>query len=144
MNSRSRGLFAGLALAVLFASTGCAEKRVTVKGKLLKNGQPMVVSDETYVTISFVPEGAGEVSGTATASSAKFDQKTGTYTASLKPGKYRTMVVVALPAKTEAKKASGLLKVSGPPKVNAPGKPARSEKVYELTKDQELDIEVPG
>jgi hypothetical protein len=27
--------------------------------------------------------------------------------------------------------------------VNAP-RPVRSEKVYELTKDQDLDIEVPG
>ena len=41
------------------------------------------------------------------------------------------MFVIALPAKKEGK-------------LNAPSPPVKSEKVYELTKDQELDIEVPA
>lgn len=130
MTSRPRGLFVGIALAALLACTGCGEKMVTVKGKLLRGGQPMVVSEDTYVTLSFMREGltAAEEGGST---SAKFDQKTGTYTIDLKPGKYRTMLVVALPAKKEGQ-------------LNAPQPPIRSDKVHDLTKDQELDIEVPG
>ena len=64
--------------------------------------------------------------------SAKFDQKSGTYTVELPAGSYRTMLVIALPAKKD-----------GGGKLNAPSRPVKSEKVYELTKDQELNIEVP-
>ena len=103
MTSRLRGLFVGFALDALLACTGCGEKVVTVKGKLLKGGQPLVVSEDTYVTISFVPETASEKEGGPSAQSARFDPKTGTYTVDLKPGKYRTMVIVALPTKEESK-----------------------------------------
>jgi hypothetical protein len=147
MTSRLRGLFLGIALAALLACTGCGEKVITVKGKVLKGGQPMVVSVDTYVTLSFVPEGAAAAEGTASAHSAKFDQKTGTYTVSLKPGKYRTMLVVALPpaeGKAEGKRAGGPPGAKAALKVNAPGRPVKSDKVYDLTKDQDLDIEVTG
>jgi hypothetical protein len=114
--------FLGLAFA------GCSQSVVKVKGKLLKNGAPMVVSEDTYVTLQFVPEKGGD---NAAAKNAKFDQKTGTYTVELPPGKYRTMIVVALPSKQ-------------PGKLSAPVPPVKSDKVYDLTKDQELDIDVPG
>src|SRR5262245_40357330 len=78
---------AALGLALLAAAlTGCGPSSVKVTGKLLKNGSPMVVSDDTYVTLSFVPEkpaAEGEKSY-----SAKFDQKTGSYAVELPPGKY--------------------------------------------------------
>ena len=147
MTSRLRGLFVGTALAALLACTGCGEKMVTVKGKLLRGGQPMVVSEDTYVTLSFVPDEATAIAaGTSSAQSAKFDPRTGTYRVDLKPGKYRTMLVVALPqpeGKAEPKKGKFAGGPKSPPKVNAP-RPVRSDKVYELTKDQDLDIEVPG
>lgn len=130
MISRVRGLTLGLAVAAL-ACTGCGDKVVKVTGKLLKNGQPMVVSEDTYVTLSFVPEGKEAAEGKASSHSAKFDPKTGTYTVALPPGKYRTMLVVALPPKKDGK-------------LNAPRPPVKSDKVYDLTKDQPLDIEVPG
>ena len=137
MTSHPRRLLVGIAVAALIACTGCGEKEVTIKGRLLKGGQPMVVSEDTYVTISFVPESPGAAEGGPTTRSATFDPKTGTYTVDLSPGKYRTMVVIALPPKKEAKAGAG------PPKLNAPSPPVRSDKVYELTKSQELDIEVP-
>jgi hypothetical protein len=153
MTSRPRGLLLGVALAALLACTGCGEKVITVKGKVLKGGQPLVVSEDTYVTLSFVPEGAAAAEGAASANSARFDQKTGTYTVALKPGKYRTMLVVVpskAEGKAEGKKAGAAPAAKGPPgggktapKVNAP-RPVRSDKVYDLAKDQDLDIEVPG
>jgi len=119
----------GLALlAITF--TGCdSKKMVKVHGKLLKNSQPMVVSEDTYVTISFVLEAPQE--GAANSHSATFDQKTGTYSVELPAGKYRTMVVIALPSKKDGE-------------LNAPNKPVKSEQVHDLSKDQELDIEAPG
>jgi hypothetical protein len=120
----------GLALLSV-AFVGCSPSVVKVNGKLLKNGAPMVVSADTYVTLSFVSESKQADGSDAKSYSAKFDQKTGTYTAEMPPGKYRTMLIVALPPKKEGQ-------------LNAPTPPVKSEKVYELTKNQELDIEVPG
>jgi hypothetical protein len=121
-----------LALALLaIGFTGCSPGLVNVKGKILKNGAPMVVSEDTYVTLSFIVESKETDNSDAKSYSAKFDQKTGTYTVDLPPGNYRTMFVVALPAKKEGQ-------------LNAPSKPVKSEKVYEFKKNQELDIEVPG
>ena len=130
MTAHFRSICVGVAL-LCFVCTGCGPKVVKVNGKLLKNGEPMVVSEDTYVTLSFIPETVAPNSETAKSHSAKFDQKTGTYSVELPPGKYRTMFVIALPAKKEGK-------------LNAPSPPVKSEKVYELTKDQELDIEIPA
>src|SRR6266542_6841217 len=90
----------GLGLAVLvLLVTGCGgPKTVKISGKLLKNGSPMVVSESTYVTISFVPESKQGDGSDAKSYSAKFDQKTGTYQVELPAGNYRVMQVIALPA----------------------------------------------
>jgi hypothetical protein len=126
----------GLGLAALaLALTGCAPKAVKVNGRLLKGGQPMVVSEDTYVTLSFVPDGAGPRA--ASSHSARFDPKSGAYSVELPAGRYRTMLVVALPPKKEAKGKESRA-------VNAPSRPVTSDKVYDLTADQVLDIEVPG
>lgn len=111
--------------------TGCGgDKVVKVHGKLLKNGSVMAVSEDTYVTLSFVAESKKADQSDAKSYSANFDQKTGTYTVELPAGNYKTMVVIALPPKKDGQ-------------LNAPSRPAKSDKVHELTKDQELDIEVP-
>jgi hypothetical protein len=82
------------------------------------------------VTLSFIPE-LGDASKTEARSySATFDQASGTYSVDLPPGKYRTMLVVALPPKK-----------SGELNMVPPYKP---DKVYDLSKNQDLDIEVPG
>lgn len=117
-----------------FASTGCGVKNVKINGKLLKNGQPMVVSEDTYVTLSFIPEQkATDGDEKQTSYSAKFEHKSGTYSVQMPAGKYRTMVVVVLPGRPNPKG-----------KLNAPRPPVKSDKVHELTKDQQLDIEIPG
>src|SRR5262249_36819434 len=99
-------------------------------------GEPLKVSEEPLaasppVTLSFIPAAAaGDTKNLkATSYSAKFDQQRGTYTVELPPGQYRTMIILALPA--------------GPGKLN-PQPPLRPEKQYDLTRDQELDIEVPA
>jgi len=124
----------GLTLLAL-ALTGCGSKNVKVHGKVLKDGKPMVVSEDTYVTVSFVPEGrpaAGTADPERSSYSAKFEPKSGSYTVQLPPGQYRTMLIVAPP------------KGKAPPgKVSAPA-PVRSPKSYDLTRDQELDIEGPA
>ena len=124
-----RSVSIGLALlAVLF--TGCnSQKNVKVNGKILKDGQPMVVSEDTYVTLSFVAVVANQ--SEARSHSAKFDQKTGTYTVELPAGKYQTMFVMALPPKKAGE-------------MSVPSTPFKPEAIHELTKDQQLDIEVPA
>jgi hypothetical protein len=130
MTSRSFSLFSAIVLTI--GCAGCDGKSpIVVTGKLLKNGQPMVVSEDTYVTLSFVLETSGGNPNEARSHSAKFDQKTGTYRVELPPGNYRTMLAIALPGSKNGK-------------LNMPGPPLKSEKVYELNKAQELDIEVPG
>ena len=125
--SLSRTSFGLAVLAILI--TGCGgPKIVKINGKLLKNGTPMIVSEETYVTLSFIGESTKENNLDAKTYSAKFDQKSGTYSVELPAGNYRVMQIVALPATKEGK-------------LNAPSKSVKSEKIYELTTDQELDLE---
>jgi hypothetical protein len=128
MTSCLRWAAVGLALVGL---TGCSPSVVTVKGKVLKGGAPMVVSKDTYVTLLFNPEGVDPNAPGVRSHSATFDQQTGTYRVELPPGKYKIALTVALPPK----KAGDPL---------APLPPYKPDKVYELTKNQDLDIEVPG
>lgn len=126
---RSRLVF-GLALFALTLS-GCAPKSVTVNGKLLAKGKPFVVSEDTYVTLSFIPADATKDSA-VTSRNAKFDPKAGSYRVEMPPGKYKTMLVIAYPGKP------------GPDgKLNMP-KPIHFDKVHDLASSQELDIEIPG
>jgi hypothetical protein len=109
---------------------GCSPSSVTVKGRVLKGGSPMVVTKETYVTLMFFPEVADPTAPGTSSHSAKFDQQTGNFTVDLPPGKYRISLTVAAPPKK-----------AGEPYV--PGTPFKPDKVYEFTKNQDLDIEVP-
>src|SRR5262249_21828528 len=118
----------------------CSPKTVKINGKVLKNGQAMVVSEDTYVTLSFIPEAKGPSTpeggdSTAKSYSAKVDQKTGTYSVELPPGQYRTKPIIVPPAKTKAKPDG---------KLNAPTPPINSPTAYDLTKSRELDIEATG
>lgn len=118
------GLFA-------FSIASCSPGTVKISGKILKDGQPMVVSEDTYVTLSFAPELSDQGDDSKRSSySAKFDQKSGTYTVELPAGKYRTTLIMAPPPKNK-----------GEPSKPLP--PIKSDKVYDLGKSQTLDIEVP-
>src|SRR3954469_5240631 len=103
MTPRRVSCLAMVALAVLFSGCTGSKAPVTITGKLIKNGQPMVVSADTYVTLSFVLETGGGNPSEAKAHSAKFDQKTGSYTVDLPPGNYRTMLAIALPGSKNGK-----------------------------------------
>jgi len=129
MTSVPRPVALGLAL-LAFGVAGCSPSSVTVKGRVLKGGNPMVVPKETYVTLMFFPEVADPTAPGTSSRSAKFDQQTGTYTVDLPPGKYRISLTVAEPPKK-----------AGNPYV--PGAPFKPDKVYEFTKNQDLDIEMP-
>jgi hypothetical protein len=133
MNASIRRMCLGVAvLSITFA--GCSPSKIKVNGKILKNGTPLIVSEDTLVTLQFIPDLKGaDAFNEAKTFSAKFDQKTGTYSVEMPPGKYKTKFVMANPSKA-----------TKDGKLNAPSPPVQSDKVYELTKDQELDIEVPG
>jgi hypothetical protein len=130
MSSRIRWAPISAALAVL-ALSGCSPSSVTIKGKIIKNGAPMTVSKDTMVTVKFDPQAKDEQAEGVKSHSAKFNQETGTYSVDLPPGKYKVTVSVAMPPKTPG----------GP---QAPTPPFKPDTVYDLTKSQDLDIEVPA
>jgi hypothetical protein len=122
-----------LALAVLsIAVAGCSPSKIKVNGTITKNGAPLIVTEDTLVTLQFIPDLKGaDAFNDAKTYSAKFDQKSGAYSVEMPPGKYKTKFVMANPSKA-----------TKDGKLNAPSPPVQSDKVYELTKDQQLDIEV--
>jgi hypothetical protein len=115
----------GLSLLVL---SGCSPSKVKINGKIIKGGTPLIVSKETYVTLQFVRDTQGNDSNSGSIS-ATFDQQSGTYKIELPPGKYTTNFIMAPPPK------------DGKPSM--PGPPVKSKQAYDLTKDQELNIEIP-
>jgi hypothetical protein len=114
-----------------FAFTSCSPGQVRITGTIKKNGEPMIVSEDTYVTLSFIPELSDQSDDKRSSYSAKFDQKSGTYSVELPPGKYRTMLVIALPPKKQGE-------------LNMPGPPFKPDTVHDLSKNQQLDIDIPG
>jgi hypothetical protein len=131
MTAPCRRIVLGLAL-LAFLLPGCGgPKVVKVQGKLFKNKKPLTFSPTTYVTLSFIPAGPEVAKEQISSHSAKFDHKTGAYSVSLPPGTYRVMVVIAPPG---APSAEG--------KLNAP-RPIKLDRRFEVTQDQDLDIEVP-
>jgi hypothetical protein len=122
-------LFAGIVLLSL-VSAGCSPGPLKITGKIMKGGAPMIVSKDTYVTLSFIPEEVDK-NVQAKSYSAEFNHETGSYSVDLPPGKYRTMFVMAQPPKKEGE-------------LSAPSKPVKSDKVYDLSKAQELNIDIPG
>lgn len=122
-------------LVLALACAGCGSRTIKVSGTLLKDGKAMVVSEDTYVTLSFIPAvrtAKGKDDPTNSSYSAKFVHKSGTYTVEMPPGTYKTMLVIAPPSGTAPKG-----------KLNAP-KPITPDKHHELTRSQSLDIDVSG
>jgi hypothetical protein len=116
---RGRAVF-GLLLAVLLAGCG-GIKKVTVRGKVTRGGEPLLVSPQTYVTITFAPvaEKAGQTYP------AKFTHADGSYAVTIPTGNYR----------------AGLLIV--PPEGQAPlSSPMDASKTYEIKKDQVIDLDL--
>jgi hypothetical protein len=117
---------AAVALACLMVAVmlpGCGSGKVRVTGKVLKNGQPLKVSKDVLVTLTFADPDKKDQTY-----SAKFDYDTGTYQVEVPPGKYHATCIVA---------------EKGQPPLTA-GKDA-AKKVYDLTSgNQQVDIEVGG
>lgn len=125
LSSRCLWLLLSCMLVSLF---GCSSSKVTITGKILKAGKPLVVSKNTYVTLQFLPESVASEAASQSYS-ASFDQATGTFRLELSPGKYKTNFIMALPAKDG--------------QMSKPTPPVKSDKVYDLTKSQDITVEIP-
>jgi hypothetical protein len=77
-----------LVAAALLAVSGCAEKKVSVSGKVTRAGQPLPAAQTLLVVL--VPEGGGISARTYP---AETDPATGTFSvAGLPPGRYRVAI----------------------------------------------------
>ncbi len=76
---------------VLLAVAGCTPKTVKVSGKLVHNGQVATFTEDTYVTLQFIPVDAqaGRKSYPATV-----NRPQGSYEVQLPAGKYRVSLLV--------------------------------------------------
>jgi hypothetical protein len=108
-------------LLVLAAVPGCGVPKAKVTGKLMKNGQPLKVSQDTYVTLIFSPD----IENNDQTYPAKFNQETGGYEIELPAGKYRARYVIV---------------EKGRPSFTAP--PEVTKEVHDLTGSTELNIEI--
>lgn len=108
-------------LMVLAALPGCEVAKVKVTGKLMKNGQPLKVRQDTLVTLIFSPD----TEKNEQTYPAKFNQETGGYEIELPAGKYRARYVIV---------------EKGQPPVSAP--PEATKEVHDLTHTKELNIEI--
>jgi hypothetical protein len=108
-------------LLVLATVPGCGVDKVKVTGKLMKNGQPLKVSQDTYVTLTFSPD----IENNDQTYPAKFNHETGGYEIELPAGKYRTRCLIV---------------EKGQPPFTAP--PEVTKAVHDLTGSKELNIEI--
>lgn len=108
-------------LILMAALPGCGEAKVKITGKLLKDGQPYTVAPDTLVTLVFAPD----MENAPQTYPAKFNQETGGYEVEMPPGKYRARYIIV-----EIDQAP----LTAPPEV--------TEKSYDLSRTQQLDIEI--
>src|SRR5438128_1999530 len=101
-----------LTLLTAAIAPGCGPKIVKITGKLVRDGQTLQVSPDTYVTIMFRPE----AQGAERSYPAKFTHATGTYEVQLPAGKYNVSVSVLPPTQKGQK---------NPPKPPPPGAGAK-------------------
>src|SRR4051794_37999145 len=104
----------GLTFAAVLGCSG-ELKPVKITGRLVRNGLPIQISEQTLVTIIFTPAAGGNDYN------ARLDRATGVYGVKVPPGTYRVKLLLADYSRPGA----------------APVKTA-PPKEYELTKDQEL------
>jgi hypothetical protein len=113
-------LLAGLVLAVLPGCGSSSGNAIKITGKVLRNGQPLRVSKDTYVTVVFTPD-----EKTGTTCPARFIYDGGTYEVLLPPGKYRARCTIQ--EKNQQVVASS---------------PEMTKIVHDLTSPKEVDLEV--
>ncbi len=111
--------FALAGFALVAALSGCGGvAKVKVKGTLMKDGKPLVVSKQTYVVLKFAPD----VEKPLQTYPAHFTHETGGYSIEIPAGSYSARCVIM---DVENQKVP-----TGPPQV------------FDLSKDQELDIDI--
>ena len=119
----------GVAVVLFALACDSEPRKITITGKITRDGNPYTPTPDTYVTIKFVPaiEGGGnEPTGT-------FKHADGSYTIDVFPGKYRHRVMIVEPAKKTGK---------GDPKPVGPKQTLAAEPV-DFTTAREYDIAVP-
>jgi hypothetical protein len=109
---------------LLLVAPGCGgPSKAKIKGKLTKGGQPFVVNDKTQVSVTFAEDIENPTKQTY---SATFKPADGTFTVEVPTGKYRARLLVFDHEK----------------KVPLPVSANISKQVYELTHNQELEIDI--
>src|SRR5436305_659772 len=83
------------AACLIIAVPGCGPKKVTVRGRLIKNGVVQTFRENQYVTLQFVPVETAD--GQRRSYPAKIDLAAGSYEVEPTPGKYRVSLFVASP-----------------------------------------------
>jgi hypothetical protein len=124
--SPSRLVAGSVALLFLFQAGCGGPKQVTVRGTLIQGGQPIKVSEKTYVTVTFAPVEQGE--GQGQTYTAAFKHEDASFERTLPSGTYYIRVVIAPP---------------GPPGGQAPIRPlVDPTKTYEIQEDKKIDLEI--
>ena len=125
-------LLALAGICSLILIPGCTPKSVKVTGRLVKNGQVQTYSEDTYVTLQFVPVEPADGKGRSYV--ATIDRPHGTYEVELPPGKYRLALFV--PPKD--------YDPSNPQFAPPPGTRSGGGGLeFEFTSDTKQDIDVP-
>jgi hypothetical protein len=120
------------AASLLVTVPGCGLKKVTVSGRLVKNGVVQTFAPDQYVTLQFVPVETQD--GQRRSYPARIDNAAGTYDVELIAGKYRVSLFVAPPPGTPGGSA---------PKVGKPTGVGSDETEYDFTSSKTHDITVP-
>jgi hypothetical protein len=123
--SRSARIVAIAVFIVASSLPGCGgPTKVKVQGRVTQGGQPLKVSRQTQVTITFAPA----VEKAQQTYSAKFDRDLGVFTAVMPPGQYKAGILV-----TE--------QGGDAPKVVARAD-VKESKTYDISSDQKIDLEL--
>jgi len=94
---------------------------VTVTGTLKRGGEPLLVSKDTYVTVTFAP--AGDQPGQTYP--ARFNHTDATFTVTVPPGKYRAALIIVPPG--------------GQPPLRSP---MDASETYEIQQNRKIDLDL--
>ena len=134
---RSLALVCLLFVCSLVLVPGCGKRKVTIRGKFVKNGQVQTFDPQQYVTLQFVPADADNARRSY---SATIDHAAGSYEVELLAGEYR--ISFYAPPLVDSKTTRSNV-VSSPPITKKPTASALDTTIYDFRSSTTHDITVP-